>query len=69
MLSTFFYVPFSCFNPHAQMKRNSALTVGFNTPPLGVKLGHGGFVPPHTIRFQGDIFNTPLCGDFLFKEP
>jgi hypothetical protein len=23
-----------CFNPHAHMKRDSALRMGFNTPPL-----------------------------------
>jgi hypothetical protein len=45
--------------------------LGFNSPPLGGgwNWGCGGFVPPHTQRFQGEILNTPpLCGgDFLFQ--
>jgi hypothetical protein len=49
---------------------------GFNSPHIfldgdGGRIrtwGCGGFVPPHTQIFQGEIFNTPsLCGgDFLF---
>jgi hypothetical protein len=32
----------------------------FNTPQLVAEhWGCGGFVPPHTQRFQGEIFNTP----------
>jgi hypothetical protein len=43
----------------------------FNTPQLAAEYwGCGGFVPPHTQRFQGEIFNTPeLCsGDSLFRH-
>jgi hypothetical protein len=33
---------------------------GFNTSPLGALLmgGAGGFVPPHTQKFQGEIIDT-----------
>jgi hypothetical protein len=35
----------------------------FNTPQLAAEhWGCGGFVPPHTQRFQGEIFNTPEQG-------
>jgi hypothetical protein len=47
-------------------------SLGVDTPPLGaVKTGEcGGFVPPHTQRFQVEIFNTPLLcgGDFLLQR-
>jgi hypothetical protein len=47
------------------------IPLGFNTPPLwaGKIWGCGGFVPPQTQGFQGEIFNTPpLCGgDYLFS--
>jgi hypothetical protein len=39
----------------------------FNTPPLGARnWGCGGFVPPHTQRFQGEIFNTSLLAAGIF---
>jgi hypothetical protein len=35
--------------------------LGFNTPPLGAG------VPPHTLRFQGEIFTTPqLAAGILY---
>jgi hypothetical protein len=35
--------------------------------PLGrLKPGGGGYVPPHTQIFQGEIFNTPPLGAVIF---
>jgi hypothetical protein len=37
------------------------ISLGLIPRPSGAEnWGCGGFVPPHTQRFQGKIFNTPL---------
>ena len=58
--------PILCISPSLQCI-NLLYFFRFNTPQLAAEnWGCGGFVPPHTQIFQGEIFNIPELAPEIF---